>query len=104
MTPERTESIRPAAAVPPILGTWLAVFRPCFTAPVWNHILLLVAGAVLAPGKRTVTQALRVMGRADQPGFGRYHEALNRARWDSRDVARRLLLHLFLPYYGPAAR
>jgi hypothetical protein len=48
----------------------------------------LVGGAVLAPGKRTVTQALRVMGLADRPGFGRYHEALNRARWDARDVAR----------------
>jgi hypothetical protein len=70
------------------------VFRPCFTAPVWNHILVLVAGAVLAPGKRTVTQALRVIGLADAPGYGRYHEALNRARWDSRDVARRLLRHL----------
>jgi len=80
--------------VPEILVSWLAVFRPCFTAPVWNHILVLVAGAVLAPGKRTVTQALRVMGLADEPGFGRYHEALNRARWDSRDVARRLLRHL----------
>jgi len=91
MTPERIES---SPAVPAILASWLAVFRPCFTAPVWNHILVLVAGAVLAPGKRTVTQALRVMGLADQPGFGRYHEALNRARWDSRDVARRLLLHL----------
>jgi hypothetical protein len=94
MTPERIESIRPAAAVPAILMSWLAVFRPCFTAPVWNHILVLVAGAVLAPGKRTVTQALRVMGLADQPGFGRYHEVLNRARWDAREVARRLLLHL----------
>jgi hypothetical protein len=57
------------------------------------------AGAVLAPGNRTVTQALRVMGLADQPGFGRYYEALNRAQWasehaseGSRDVARRLLL------------
>jgi hypothetical protein len=80
--------------VPAILATWLAVFRPCFTAPVWNHILVLVAGAVLAPGKRTVTQALRVMGLADRPGFGRYHEALNRARWDARDVSRKLLLHL----------
>src|SRR5664279_2262313 len=92
MTPERIESI--PAPVPAILVSWLAIFRPCFTAPVWNHILVLVAGAVLAPGKRTVTQALRVMGLADQPGFGRYHEALNRARWDARDVARRLLLHL----------
>jgi hypothetical protein len=45
---------------------------------------VLVGGAVLAPGKRPVTQALRVMGRADKPGFGRYHEVLNRARWDAR--------------------
>ena len=80
--------------VPTILVCWLAVFRPCFTAPVWNHILVLVGGAVLAPGKRTVTQVLRVMGLANRPGFGRYHEVLNRARWDARDVARRLLLHL----------
>jgi hypothetical protein len=56
--------------------------------------LVLVGGAVLAPGKRTVTQVLRVMGLANRPGFGRYHEVLNRARWNARDVARRLLLHL----------
>jgi hypothetical protein len=79
---------------PPILAVWLSVFRPCFTAPVWNHVLVLVAGAVLAPGKRTVTQALRVMGLGDEPGFGRYHEVLNRARWDARGLARRLLLHV----------
>ena len=92
---------RPGAAaapdlslVPPVLSVWLSVFRPCFTAPVWNHVLVLVAGAVLAPGKRTVTQALRVMGLADEPGFGRYHEVLNRARWDARGLARRLLLHV----------
>jgi hypothetical protein len=94
MTQTRIESVTAQPTVPTILISWLAVFRPCFTAPVWNHILVLVAGAVLAPGKRTVSQALRVMGLADQPGFGRYHEVLNRARWDARDVARRLLLHL----------
>ena len=70
------------------------MFRPCFTAPVWNRVLVLVAGAVLAPGKRTVTQALRVMGLADEPGFRRYHEVLSRARWDARAVARRLLLYI----------
>jgi DDE superfamily endonuclease len=93
-------SNRPGAAapdlllVPPILAAWLSVFRPCFTAPVWNRILVLVAGAVLAPGKRTVTQALRVMGMADDSGFRRYHEVLSRARWDARAVARRLLLYI----------
>jgi hypothetical protein len=94
MKPGRTESIPAVSHVPTVLVSWLAVFRPCFTAPVWNHVIVLVAGAILAPGKRTVTQALRVMGLADQTGFGRYHEVLNRARWDSRDIARRLLGHL----------
>ena len=94
MTQDRIESASAQPTVPTILLSWLAAFQPCFTAPVWNRILVLVGGTVLAPGKRTVTQALRVMGLADKPGFGRYHEVLNRARWDARDVARRLLLHL----------
>jgi len=81
-------------AIPPVLTGWLAVFQPYFTAPTWQHVLVLVAGAVLAPGKRTVTQVLRVMGLEDQVGFGRYHEVLNRARWDARALAQRLLLHL----------
>ena len=80
--------------VPPILAAWLSVFRSCFTAPVWNRVLVLVAGAVLAPGQRTVTQVLRVMGLADDQHFRRYHEVLSRARWDARAVARRLLLYI----------
>jgi hypothetical protein len=94
MTQNRIESATVQPTVPTILIFWLAIFRPCFTAPVWNYILVLVGGAVLAPGKLTVTQALRVMGLADRPSFGCYHEVLNRARWDVRDVARRLVLHL----------
>jgi len=66
--------------IPPALAAWLSVFRTCFTAPVWNRVLVLVAGAVLAPGKRTVTQALRVMGLGQEPQFRRYHEVLGRAR------------------------
>ena len=60
-----------APLIPPVLIGWLAVFEPCFTAPTWQHVLVLVAGAVLAPGKRTVTQVLRVMGLADHVGFAR---------------------------------
>jgi DDE superfamily endonuclease len=82
------------SVIPPVLIGWLAVFQPCFTAPTWQHVLVLVAGAVLAPGKRTVTQVLRVMGLADHVGFARYHEVLNRARWDARALAQRLLLHV----------
>ena len=70
MTPDRIRA-HPvslgAARVPSLLGSWLAPFRDCFTAPVWQRVLILVAGAVLAPGQRTVSAALRVMGLADQP-------------------------------------
>jgi hypothetical protein len=46
--------------VPPCLRSWLQALRPCFTAPSWEHVLVLVMGAVLAPGKRTVTAWLRM--------------------------------------------
>ncbi len=94
MVPDRIESVFASPAIPAILVSWLSVFRPCFTTPVWSQVLVLVTGTILAPGKRSVTQALRVMGLAERTGFGRYHEALNRARWDARDVSRRLLLHI----------
>jgi DDE superfamily endonuclease len=96
MQPNRRSAAAIAAdpLIPPILVTWLSVFRPCFTTPVWNRVLVLVTGAVLAPGKRTVTQVLRVMGLANESGFRRYHDVLARARWNARALARRLLLHL----------
>jgi hypothetical protein len=58
--------------IPPVLTGWLALFRPYFTAPTFQHVLVLVAGAVLAPGKRTVTQVLpnpcpQVISLTDRP-------------------------------------
>jgi DDE superfamily endonuclease len=92
--PSTDTTVPHLSPIPPVLSRWLAVFQPYFTVPTFQHVLVLVAGAVLAPGKRTVTQVLRVMGLAEQVGFARYHEVLNRARWDARALARRLLLHL----------
>jgi len=61
--------------------------------------LLLVAGAILAPGKRTVTAALRILGREQESDFPIYHGVLNRAVRSSRAVAGwllRLLVASFL--------
>jgi hypothetical protein len=77
--------------VPQILRRWLQTLRPCFTAPSWEHVLVLVMGALLAPGKRTVTSCLRMTGRAGAANFATFHQILNRARWSHRAVARRLL-------------
>ena len=62
MTPDRSPAgpvSLGSVPVPSLLASWLAPFRDCFTAPVWQRVLVLVAGAVLAPGQRTVSAALR---------------------------------------------
>ena len=77
--------------VPDSLRTWMAPFRPFFTAPVWERALVLLMGAMLAPGKRTVSSALRITGRAMAFNFTCYHQVLNRARWSSLAMTCRLL-------------
>ena len=77
-----TDPISAASPAPAILMSWLAIFRPCFSGRVWNHILVLVAGAVLAPGKLAYLSPSRYGSWGWQLNLasGRYHEALNRAR------------------------
>jgi len=77
--------------VPPALVSLMAAFRSFFTAPVWDHVLVLVTGAILTPGKRTVSAVLRIMGLAEAADFALYHHVLSQAHWDSRVIARKLL-------------
>jgi hypothetical protein len=75
-------------------------FSEAFTAPTWRHVLVLIAGAILSPGRRTVAAALRVTGLEEESCFTNYHRVLNRNRWSSRRVARcllRLLVSSFVP-------
>src|SRR3954453_6965764 len=87
-----------ADTVPRILAEWLWPFVGCFTASTWNHVLALVAGAVLCPGRRTVTAALRVMGLDQTASFAVYHRVLSTARWSARLAARQLLLLLVIAF------
>lgn len=57
--------------------------------------MVLIYGTILAPGRRTVTAALRVMGLEGNPDFGKYHRVLNRARWKPLLLSR-LLLRLII--------
>jgi hypothetical protein len=82
----------------------LAVFADLFASRTWSHVPLLLAGAILAPGRRTVTAALRILGRERDPGFCTFHRILNRAAWSSRAAAGRLLLlliNVFVPSGAP---
>jgi DDE superfamily endonuclease len=81
-------------ALPNNYYTLIATFVPVFSKRVWQHVQVLLAGAILAPGKRTVTAVLRVMGLSDDRHFQNYHRVLNRAVWPSRDISRLLLMLL----------
>jgi hypothetical protein len=86
--------------LPERLLSRLAGLPRLFTRPTWQNVLLLVAGAILAPGKRTVTAALRILGRERENDFPTYHGVLNRAVWSSRAVAGWLLRLLVATFVG----
>src|ERR671933_1905569 len=66
-------------------------FSPLFSKRLWHHVQVLLAGAILAPGKRTVASALRAVGLGEERCFCRYHRVLSRASWSSRQASRVLL-------------
>ena len=76
------------------LPSWLKLFAPLFSARVWQAAVVLVIGAILAPGKRTVSAILRTMGLAQQTNYQRYHRVLSRAVWSSRKASGILFRHL----------
>ena len=81
-------------ALPPEIVRVLRVFEDGFSERVWDWVQVLVIGAILTPGQRTVAAVLRVMGLSDERQYQNYHRVLNRARWSSRELSRRLLLAL----------
>ena len=82
----------------------LEEFEGLFTRPTWSNILVLLAGVILAPGRRTVTAALRILGHDHDHNFCTFHRILNRAAWSPRAAAGRLLVLLvntFVPSGAP---
>lgn len=78
----------------------LSAFAVAFTAPAWSKALVLLFGTILAPGRRTVTAALRAMGLGDDEHFTNYHRLLNRDRW-SPWVLSKILLGLIIKVFLP---
>jgi hypothetical protein len=90
--------------LPPAIIHILRPFEALFSERVWEWAKILVVGAILAPGKRTVTAALRVMGLSREEQFQNFHRVLNRARWSSHQaggVLLRRLVTVFLAADAP---
>ena len=69
----------------------LQTFAVAFTRPTFAHAVILLYGAILAPGRRTVAATLRAVGLRDERHFTSYHRVLNRAVWSPLRLSRLLL-------------
>ena len=81
----------------------LSEFSVAFTEPTFKKVMILIYGTILAPGRRTVTAALRMMGLGADPNYSKYHGVLNRDRW-SPWVVSRILLGLILLFFVPPGK
>jgi hypothetical protein len=73
----------------------VATFAVAFTAPTFAKAVTLLYGTILAPGRRTVAAALRMIGLGDSSHFANYHRVLNRDHW-SPWILSKLLLSLIV--------
>jgi hypothetical protein len=87
----------------PAIVTLLATFAPAFTARTFTRALVLLYGTLLAVGPRTVTAALRAVGRDHDAHFGTYHRVLSRAQWSPLVLSRFLLGLLVATCLAPDA-
>jgi hypothetical protein len=87
--------------LPARFATVILCFAPLFFQRSWRHAEVLLIGAILAPGQRTVTSILRITGLCRERRFVNYHRVLNRAAWSGREAAR-VLLGLLLDAFVPA--
>jgi len=75
-------------ALPESLLAVLSFFTPLFSKPVWNHVLVLVTGAILCQGPHTVAAILRVMRLDTSPTYHKYHRVLSRDKWSGLQGAK----------------
>ena len=81
--------------LPDAIVAVLIPFATLFHCRTWEKAQVLLVGAVLTLGQRTVAAALRVMGLSGDRNYARYHHVLNRAVWSSLEVSQ-VLLRLLL--------
>lgn len=86
--------------LPTEIMTVLIPFTQAFSERTWDWAQTLLIGTILAPGKRTVTAALRVLGLKDDKQYQNYHRVLNRAKWSGLQVSQILLGLLVTAFMG----
>lgn len=64
--------------LPEAIINLLNPFSVVFHGRTWRKTQILLVGTILAPGKRTVTSVLRIMGLCHQDNFALYHQVVHK--------------------------
>ncbi|WP_460979672.1 IS701 family transposase [Spirosoma knui] len=89
--------------MPQLPSEFLTVILPytnLFCKRVFAHVQLLLMGAMLTPGKRTISSVLRIVGLSQEKAFHKYHRVLSHARWSALAASRLLLEQLLAVFIG----
>jgi len=90
------------ASLPGIILTVFAPFTTLFFKPkTASKAILLLMGAILCRGGRTVCAALKILGMQGEERFDKYHRVLSRASWSPLEGGRILLAQLIGKMTGP---
>ena len=69
----------------------ISFFSAAFRKDVWQKVEVLLTGAIICPGSRTVCNLLRSVGLHKERCFAKYHRLLNRDKWSAKWIAGALL-------------
>jgi hypothetical protein len=86
--------------LPSRFAAMILPFALLFSQRSWRQAEVLLVGAIMAPGRRTVSSILRIVGLQQERRFVNYHRVLNRAVW-SPHAASHLLLGLLIRAFAP---
>lgn len=87
--------------LPPEFEKQISSFSSLFSKKVFKHAKVLLLGAVLTTGKRTVSSALRAVGLSQEKAYHKYHRVLSMAKWSCLSLSKRLLV-LILKQFVPS--
>jgi len=80
--------------------TTISYFSFAFRKDVWPKVQLLLTGAIICPGSRTVCNVLRSVGLRWEKNFPKYHRLLSQDKWSAfllSSVLLRLVINAFIP-------
>ncbi len=80
--------------LPTRFAALIVLFAPLSVQRCWLYAQVLLVGAIVAPGQRTVPSVLRITGHTLDKHLTNYHRVLSRPPWSARDGARFLLGYL----------